>query len=214
MMIRDIVGFVALVFLLQPKGINAICKLEVYNDINFQGTKFNANPGIYWANKGDFSDDAVSSLKLTAETGDEICCAHFYDLDTDSLSGAIESQCVSEDASKIFKMEPDRTSKISLQDSVFLFPDNKVVSDQINDIHSDINENIDELDTEISNAVTTLGTCFCGNEIDNGKNEIINAIKNETNTNGEILNGIVDHVKNEMKTNGEILNAIVDHVKN
>eukprot|EP01084_Bolivina_argentea_P295468 508698_1 len=69
-----------------------------------------------------------------------------------------------------------------------------------------------ELDTEISNAVTTLGTCFCGNEIDNGKNEIINAIKNEMKTNGEILNAIVDHVKNEtntneMNTNDEILNT-------
>eukprot|EP01084_Bolivina_argentea_P295470 508705_1 len=177
MMIRDIVGFVALVFLLQPKGINAICKLEVYNDINFQGTKFNANPGIYWANKGDFSDDAVSSLKLTAETGDEICCAHFYDLDTDSLSVPMESYCIDIDVTGIGRVLVNdvRTSKIFVQDSFFLVPDNKIVSDQIDDIHSDINENIGELDTEISNAVTTLGTCFCGNEIDNGKNEIINA---------------------------------------
>eukprot|EP01084_Bolivina_argentea_P308989 534416_1 len=94
MMIRDIVGFVALVFLLQPKGINAICTLTVYYIPIFQGTaEILLGPNIYYANKGDFTDDAVSSAELTAGIRDDICCAHFYDLDTDSLSGAMESYC-------------------------------------------------------------------------------------------------------------------------
>eukprot|EP01083_Nonionella_stella_P285376 971348_1 len=220
MMIRDIIGFVALVFLLQPKEINAVCTLTLYHDPAQQGTKETlVGANIYYATRDDFSNDAASSATLASGPG-EICCAHFYDDEDDSLGGALQSQCVLEDSSVDFEMLPDEgdVTKISLQDSVFLFPDNKVVSDQINDIHSDINENIDELDTEISNAVTALGSCFCGNEIDNGKNEIINAIvdhgKNEMNTNDEILNAnekilnaIVDYVKNQMNTNDEILNT-------
>eukprot|EP01084_Bolivina_argentea_P295467 508696_1 len=210
MMIRDIVGFVALVFLLQPKGINARCELIVHYDSIFGGqieettaTQL-VGTGIYYSNLGDFTDDAVGSAVLSS-AGDEICCAHFYDLDTDSLSVPMESYCIDIDVTGIGRVLVNdvRTSKIFVQDSFFLVPDNKIVSDQIDDIHSDINENIGELDTEISNAVTTLGTCFCGNEIDNGKNEIINAIKNEMNTNDEILN-TNDEILN---TNDEILNT-------
>eukprot|EP01083_Nonionella_stella_P113449 334460_1 len=118
MMIRDIIGFVALVFLLQPKEINAVCTLTLYHDPAQQGTKETlVGANIYYATRNDFSNDATRSARLSSEIGDEICCAHFYDDEDDSLGGALQSQCVLEDSSVDFEMLPDsdHTSKISLQ---------------------------------------------------------------------------------------------------
>eukprot|EP01084_Bolivina_argentea_P116591 207131_1 len=95
-MIIDIVGFVALVFLLQPKGINARCELIVFYDSIFGNTQTPTQllgTGIYYSNLGDFTDDAVGSAVLES-AGDEICCAHFYDLVPDSLSVPMESYCI------------------------------------------------------------------------------------------------------------------------